>query len=174
LLGLSVIAIAEGKRLGQINTLLVRPEDRSVTAFGIGGGAFSQTCYLPIAQIRTIGVDAVMVESEAVLQNALPPEEVRALDAGLPGRSVITESGQKLGEITGFAIHVVSGKIEIYHVRTETGALARLAALVKRDTTDIPDALVVALGGDALVVREEALALGEPEATEAAAPDTAV
>ena len=40
-MGLPVLTIAEGKHLGAISRLLVRPETRSVEAVGIGGGAFS-------------------------------------------------------------------------------------------------------------------------------------
>src|SRR6266511_3419913 len=39
LVGLQVLTIAEGKRLGTISRLLVRREERSVAAVGIGGGA---------------------------------------------------------------------------------------------------------------------------------------
>ena len=65
LMGLPVLTVAEGKHLGPISRLLVRPETRSVEAVGIGGGAFSHPSYLRFSQLSSIGDDAVMVASEA-------------------------------------------------------------------------------------------------------------
>jgi sporulation protein YlmC with PRC-barrel domain len=41
LIGLPVLTIAEGKRLGAISRILIRREERALEAVGIGGGAFS-------------------------------------------------------------------------------------------------------------------------------------
>lgn len=166
LLGLPVLTVAEGQRLGQVGALLVRREDRSVAAVGIRGGTLGRLRYLPFSQVRSVGPDALMVEGESVLQEQVPAEESRELDAGLPGRPVVTESGQKLGEITGFAVNVESGRIELYHMRVETSLLGRLKSLVKRDEVDIPDTMAVRLGADALIVTEDAVSLGEPDASE--------
>src|SRR5437879_2139490 len=102
LMGLPVLTIAEGKHLGAISRLLVRPETRSVEAVGIGGGAFSHPSYLRFSQLSSIGDDAVMVASEAVLKEGIPPAEIKELDSGLLGRPVVTEHGPKLGEVTVF------------------------------------------------------------------------
>src|ERR1700676_5323786 len=90
LMGLPVLTVAEGKHLGAISRLLVRPETRSVEAVGIGGGTFSHPSYLRFGEIGAIGDDAVMVESEAVLKAGIPPGEIRELDSNLLGRPVVT------------------------------------------------------------------------------------
>lgn len=157
LMGLPVLTIAEGKRLGAISRLLIRREARSVEAVGIGGGAFSSPRYLRFSQISTLGVHDVMVASEAVLKEGLPPQEIGELDGSLPGRAVVTEGGEKLGEVVGFTVNTSSGGIESYQVRPETdGLLARLAALVKPDRVELPDSLVLSLGAGALIVRDDA------------------
>lgn len=157
LVGLPVLTIAEGKRLGSISRVLIRREERSVDAVGIGGGAFSSPRYLRFSQLSTIGVHDVMVASEDVLKEGLPSQEIGDLDGSLSGRAVVTEGGQKLGEVVGFTVNTSSGRIETYWVRTETaGLLARLAALVKPNLMEIPDALVLSLGAGALIVREGA------------------
>src|SRR5436309_12511757 len=102
LIGMPVYSAAEGKRLGEIAGLLVKQEDRSVVALGIQRGVLQQLIYLPLAQFKTIGADAVMVESESALGYGLPQGEIRALDSHLTGRPVLTESGERLGEIVGF------------------------------------------------------------------------
>ena len=74
LMGLPVLTVADGKHLGAISRLLVNREARSVVAVGIGGGAFSHPRYLRFSQLSTIGTDAVMVASEAVMREGLAPE----------------------------------------------------------------------------------------------------
>jgi uncharacterized protein YrrD len=176
LMGLPVLTLAEGKRLGSISRLLVRRETRSVEAVGIGGGTFSHPSYLRFSQLSSIGADAVMVASEAVLAEGIPPGEIGELDGSLLGRSVVTESGQKLGEMTGFTANSDTGRIEAFRVRPEAAALARLAALVHLATpefVELPDALVVSLGDSALIVRDEATSLWhhDPQGSAAPSPD---
>lgn len=176
LMGLPVLTIAEGKRLGSISRLLVNRETRSVEAVGIGGGAFSHPSYLRFNQLSTIGADAVMVASEAALQEGIPPGEIGDLDSSLLGRPVVTESGEKLGEIAGFTANTGTGRIERFRIRPEAAALARLAVLVhlaNPEAVDLPDALVVSLGESALIVRDAATALSphDPRSSSATSPD---
>jgi uncharacterized protein YrrD len=166
LMGLPVLTVAEGKHLGPISRLLVRRETRTVEAVGIGGGAFSHPSYLRFGQLSSIGDDAVMVPSEAVLKEGIPPEEIKELDSSLMGRPVVTEHGQKLGEVTGFTANSDTGRIEAFRVRPEASGLARLAArahLSHPEMVELPDALVVSLGDSALIVRDEAASLWQHE-----------
>jgi uncharacterized protein YrrD len=166
LMGLPVLTVAEGKHLGAISRLLVNRETRSVEAVGIGGGAFSHPRYLRFSQLGSIGGDAVMVASEAVLKEGLAPGETGELDSSLLGRPVVTEQGQKLGEVAGFTANTGTGRIESFRVRPEAGGLARLAArahLSHPEVVELPDALVVSLGDSALIVREAAASLWPPD-----------
>lgn len=173
LVGLPVLTVAEGQQLGTISALRVQREERRVVAVAIGGGTFARPQYLRFADLQTLGADAAMVASAAVLKRGVPAAELRELDDGLTGRPVVTQSGQRLGEIVDFSIDPEGGRIESYRARPEAGLLARLAALLKPETILLPDALVVALGAHALIVRDEALSLfapaaGAPEANEKA------
>lgn len=175
LMGLPVLTVAEGKHLGTISRLLVNRETRSVAAVGIGGGAFSHPSYLRFSQLSTIGGDAVMVPSEAVLKAGIPPEEIGELDSSLLGRPVVTEHGEKLGEVAGFTANTGTGRIESFRVRPEAGGLARLAArahLSHPVLVELPDALVVSLGVSALIVRDEAACLWQhaPQGQSPASP----
>jgi uncharacterized protein YrrD len=176
LMGLPVLTIAEGKKLGSISRLLVRRETRSLVAVGIGGGAFSHPSYLRYSQLSKIGADAVMVASEAVLKEGIPPEEIGELDSSVLGRPVVTEHGEKLGQVAGFTANTATGRIEAFRVRPEVAGLARLAALAHLshpENAELPDALVVSLGDSALIVRDEATSLWEhdPPGQSAPAPD---
>lgn len=166
LMGLPVLTIAEGKHLGAITRLLVNRETRAVEAVGIGGGAFSHPRYLRFSQLGTIGADAVMVASETVLKEGLAPGEIGELDGSLLGRPVVTEHGEKLGEVAGFTANTGTGRIEAFRVRPEAAGLARLAALAhlgRPELAELPDALVVSLGDSALIVRDAAASLWQHE-----------
>jgi uncharacterized protein YrrD len=163
LIGLPVFSVAEGQNLGTVSGLLVRREDRTVEAVGIGGGTFRQARYLRLAQLSTIGADAVMVPTAGALKESLSGSQIKALDGTLAGRPVVSESGQRLGEVVGFAITVATGKIEVFHVRPESAGLARLAAIVRADSVQIGDHLVVTLGANALILRDAAIPLLQTE-----------
>jgi sporulation protein YlmC with PRC-barrel domain len=153
LLGMPVYTVAEGKRLGEVTTLLVQREDSSVAAVRIGN-ALSQGVPVPFGQLRLVGIDAILVENEAVLNQALSPEVVRALDNVVPGRAVITASGERIGTVSGFWVQTDTGRIVAYRVRPEAGLLARLARLLRNDTLEVPIEQVQALGADALIVSD--------------------
>jgi uncharacterized protein YrrD len=163
LIGLPVFSVAEGQRLGTVSGLLVRREDRVVEAVGVGGGAFRQARYLRLAQLHTIGTDAVMVPSAGALKESLSGSHVKSLDATLTGRPVVSESGQRLGEVVGYTVNTATGKIEVFHVRPGSAGFARLAAIMRSDSVQIGDHLVVTLGANALILRDEAISLLLPE-----------
>jgi len=158
LLRLAVLSVSEGKRLGEIDGLLVQRDTRTLAALVVGSGVFSHRRYLRFSHARSFGADTVMVQQESHLDAELPREELRQLDTALSGRPVVTRSGHRLGEILDYAVDLSTGKIETYRVQPEASLLARMVPLGRHDALVIPDAMVIALGADALVVRDEAAA----------------
>lgn len=156
LLGLNVLSVSEGRRLGQVDGLMVGRESRAIAALVVGSGAFGHRRYLRFARIRSFGTDAVMAQQEADLDAELPREEMRALDPALSGRPVVTQSGHRLGQIADYTADLATGKIESYRVQPDESLLARLMPLGRHEALELPDAVVVSLGADALVVQEEA------------------
>jgi uncharacterized protein YrrD len=161
LLGLPVYAAQEGKRLGEIRSLLVRREDSTVAAVGIEGPDGLRR--LRYSRLRTVGPDAVMVDEEAVLEETLPEEELAGLDEGVVDRPVLSESGQKLGVVTGFRVDPTDGRILSYRVRPDAGLLAELSALITGDRLEVPVAQVLSAGPEAVIVHEEVAAAAEAE-----------
>jgi uncharacterized protein YrrD len=172
LLGLPVLSVHEGQKLGTISGVLIRREDRTVEAIGVGGGPFRQARYLRLSQLSTIGQDAVMVPSAAILRESLSGQHIRTLDASLPGRPVMSESGQRLGEVTSFTLSTATGRIESYRIRPDASGKSWLASLMKSGIVELADAHVLSLGQNALIVRDDAVSLLKPDAAESAAePD---
>src|SRR5712692_9523557 len=113
-IGLPVLSVAEGQHLGTISALRVRREERAVAAVAVVGGPFTRPRSMRFSDLQTLGADAAMVASAAILQQGLPSPELRELDEGLTGRPVVTESGHRLGEIVDFPLNSASGRIETY------------------------------------------------------------
>src|SRR5215212_8735767 len=161
--GLPVFSVHEGQRLGSVSGVLIRLEERAIEAVGIGGGPFRQPRYLLRTQLSTIGADAVMVPSASVLEQVLSATHVRALDGPLAGRPVMSESGQRLGEIVSYTFETATGRIQSYRVRPDATNKSWLASLIKSESVTLPDTLVRSLGASALIVRDEAIILVLPE-----------
>lgn len=151
LIGLPVITVQEGRRLGEITALLVRRENITVAAVRIGT-QLAPGQAVPYGNLRIVGVDAVLVDSAAKLEPALPTEAVRQLDDTVLGRTVLTASGEKIGTISGFWIHTSDGRITAFRVHPEAGLLSRLTSLLHNDTFEVSIEQVQALGAAALIV----------------------
>ncbi len=154
LLGMPVYTVEEGKRLGEVTALLVRPSDSTVAAIRFTSGG--STYHLAFERFRTVGHDALLIDNEAVLHHDLSSDQCRELDTGLSGRPVITMSGQRLGTLLGFQVETSTGRIEAYRVKPESGMLARLAASVMDRGLEIPISQVHSLGAHALIVHDDA------------------
>lgn len=165
LLGLPVYSIVEGRRLGEIDALLVRREDRSIGAVRIRRGTLGQQHQiLPFSILRTVGEDIALVESESALHGDAAAE-TEGLDMGLTGRPVLTQSGERVGQLAGFGVDTASGKIAVLRIRPDAGFMRHLTALVKDDTVELPGESVHSLGADAVIVLDEAAAgLRQPPA----------
>ena len=153
LIGMPVVTVQEGRRLGEVTALLVRREDTAVAAIRIGSQLAAGPA-VPFANLRLVGVDVVLVDSAAALEPALPTEVVRDLDNAVTGRAVLTASGERIGTISGFWVNTADGRITTYRVHPEAGLLSRLSNLLRQDTFEVPVEQVQALGAAALIVTD--------------------
>jgi sporulation protein YlmC with PRC-barrel domain len=172
LLGLPVYSIAEGKHLGEISGLRVRREDCSVPVLRVKQAHSGKQVFLTYDAIKTVGVDIALVESEMLLSAEVPPAEADALESDLPGRPVFTQSGESAGHLAGFGLDTATGKIAFFRVEANTGFLNRLAALGRDKTIEVPAAMVLSLGPDAVIVQDGVKELLHPPKmeTEESAP----
>src|SRR5579862_2105042 len=136
LIGMPVITVQDGRRLGEVTALLVRRENTMVEAVRIGS-QLAPGSAVPFGNLRLVGVDAILVDSAAALEPALPTEVVRQLDDTVMGRSVLTASGERIGTISGFWVNTANGRIAAYRVHPEAGLLSRMANLLRNDTFEV-------------------------------------
>ncbi len=159
LIGMPVITVQEGRRLGEATALLIRRDDATVAAIRIGS-QLAPGPAVPFGNLRLVGVDAILVDSAAALEPALPTEAVQALDDDVTGRAVITVSGERIGTISGFWVNTADGRITAYRVHPDAGLLSRLTNLLHHDTFEVSASQTQALGKAALIVLDAVVSPG--------------
>lgn len=120
-IGLQVLTIEQGKKVEDVDDLIYDPSSQKVVALLVsGGGIFSEAKVIPFNQIKSIGKDAVIVQSEDVLENASQMGKKVASIAGdgiyLSKTKVITKEGTNLGEIDDIFFDSQTGKVEEFEV----------------------------------------------------------
>ena len=162
IIGMPVITVQDGRRLGEVTALLVRRENTTVAAVRIGS-QLTPGSAVPFGNLRLVGIDVILVDDAASLEPALPTEAVRELDDAVIGRTALTASGEKIGTISGFWVNITDGQITSYRVHPEAGLLSRLANLLRHDTFEVSAEQVQALGTSALIVIDTAVNIESAE-----------
>lgn len=151
ILSMPVYSINEGKLLGNIDRLLVSNPHRQVPLLRIGKSLSTWHAFLPFAAIQRLGVDAVLIDTEGSLREQITEQESKDLDDNLVGRPVVTQSGERIGQLAGFSVQEETGLITSFRMDCDTGLFARLTAIGK-STIEIPVSMLQALGQDAVIV----------------------
>ena len=153
--GIAVVSLAEGAKLGQVDAPLFDPTTLQLRAFQVKGDG--QTFIVPLDLVRTIGTDAVMVESSQATQTASTGgafgnlvefstlKQLKVVDAA--GTFVGTLHDLELDPTTGRALRIVVHK----------GGMLGLGG----QTTTIEVAAIRSVGGDLITVAEAGTTPGE-------------
>ena len=105
--GLSVITMAEGKQIGKVDDLIVDPERKAVSwlRLNTGGMLGGQRLWVSTEAVHKVGENAVTINAEADARApANAPEALALVKAkrGVIGNKVITEDGERLGEVRDY------------------------------------------------------------------------
>lgn len=152
LLSMPVVAIDSGVRLGVVQGVELDPQLGQLRYLRIDSADRRPDAVIPWTALRSIGRDAVTVESPLALQETIPGEECDRMIAHFGNRPVVTESGTRIGQITSYEFDPVSGAIGNYHVAL-SGLVNRL---IGRDV-EFPHAAVRSVGADAMIVSDQVL-----------------
>jgi sporulation protein YlmC with PRC-barrel domain len=154
--GLPVITMAEGKQLGKVDDLVVDPERKAVSWLRLHKGGIGmlggERLWVPAAAVHGVGEDAVTINAEADARTpADAPEALALVNAkrGVIGNKVITENGERLGEVRD------------YEFNPETFVLTSLSVPpgmnVVGEILTIPGDKVLTIGEDMIVVAADAV-----------------
>lgn len=114
--GLAVVDVGSGRKLGTVEELVISPDDGAILAVAIGGGMFGGgKSYVDIADVRSIGADAVTVDGENVARpEGEVSEPIRDADRSartLVNNKVVTEGGAFLGTVHDYFIDEESRRV---------------------------------------------------------------
>lgn len=162
ILNLKVVDISGGGTVGTVTGILIDGESKRVLALQIGGGFLSQPGYLPIAGIKAIENDAVMIPSESSVVGRGTFKDVRMIEK-LIGRKVLTAEGKDIGTVHEYDIDTVTGEITSISVAIDTAVLGGLWRSAG-ERFSIPRSQIVALGDNVVVDRSVTDIIGDQKA----------
>ena len=150
LLGMPLVTVQEGLRLGTLKGLEFNPADGRIRYLHFDGADTRADGVLAWDSVRTVGADAITVASLDAVLEAVPAADREEITPDVRNRPVITESGTRLGTITGYDVDEASGRIERYRVATG-GFVGRLT----HREISFPQEAVRAFGRDAVIVADD-------------------
>jgi len=147
LLGMPVVSVSDGVRLGRVDGVQLDPADGRILYLQYKGDHKHQDGVIPWKGIRSIGADAVTVDGAASVLKTVPDIDVERLTPYVGDRPVMTASGTRLGTVSSYEIDELTGRVERYHIATG-GLLGRLT----HSEVVFPHSAIRAFGKDAIVV----------------------
>jgi uncharacterized protein YrrD len=150
-IGLPIFTINEGKNIDKIEDVIYDPSSQRILALIVNnGGLFSEGKVIAMEDIKSIGDDAVVIQTEQALKNTSELEtdarHIAQDDTYLTKSNVVTESGKNLGKITDLLFDPQTGKVE--ELEVSQGELRDMQTGKKR----IRPEHIVTVGKDALIV----------------------
>lgn len=115
LLGLPVISLEEGVRVGRIKGLILNPATKTLAAVVVEGGRLvREQKFIPFAKVHSMGVNAITISrGQSAQKTASLPEIMQLWKDRTPliGARVVTESGNILGRVTDYGVDPTTGSL---------------------------------------------------------------
>ena len=163
LIGRAVVSVTDGEKLGLISNLQLDLTERIVLGFLMGGdgGIFNREkpSFVPFAQVRTFGRDAVTIQDKSGITIAEGAPHNTAATLGDLKKRVVSASGEVIGDGEDVVFDDASGAITALQLAPQGGFLGIGAA-----THAVPMEEIVGFGRDVITVHDSALTRGRPEA----------
>lgn len=151
IIGLPVFAIREGKYINTVRDVIYHPTQNKVGALLINAnGWFAEPYLIAFREVRKVGEDAVLIETEDALMRPSDVEDEASIVSGedsyLSGVKIITEEGVVLGKVTDIFFNSSTGRVEEFEVTSPDERAAQFTERIR-----IKD--IVSVGRDAAIVR---------------------
>jgi uncharacterized protein YrrD len=151
LLDMPLVTVREGIGLGKLQGVAVDTAEGRIRYLCFDGAETRSDGVLPWEAVRTVGKDAITIDSLESVQETLPAADRDRVSLHLGDRPVVSEGGNRLGKVVGYDIDELTGQVETYHISTG-GFFGRLVNSERTFTR----AQVLTLGEDAIIVAGEA------------------
>ncbi|SMB94127.1 PRC-barrel domain-containing protein [Deinococcus hopiensis] len=150
LLGRPIVAIDNGERIDTVHDLIFDHQANQVLGLLVDeGGWFHSARVLPFEAVRSIGEDAVMVDSAASVTSTRDDGRLADLlnsKVSLLGMTLLTTDGQNLGKLADVFFDEYSGQVEGYE------ATGGIFSDLSSGRTFVPAPEHVQIGHDAAIV----------------------
>jgi len=153
IIGLPVISLAEGVRVGEVKDVVFDPDGRKIAALVITEASWRQDAeIIPMDKVRSFGRDAVTIHALDGLIGARTDRDLNRLfasDVKLDGLLVMTEGGNYLGILEEIIVGL-HGEMIAYEISTSFAEdvqqgksliPADEAVTVGRDVASFPDGI---------------------------------
>lgn len=116
LIGKPIVSIVDGEKVGVVKEVLIDPASLKATAILIGGPPGQGL--LPFESVKSVGDDAIMIETTQMIQWATGPLSSAAGRTihDLKKMKVMDSSGKEIGKVHEVEIDVPSGQIASVHI----------------------------------------------------------
>jgi uncharacterized protein YrrD len=163
-IGLNVISMDNGKELARVEDIIYDPRESKVKALLIdNGGWFSSAKVILLEDVRSIGQDAVVIDSEKMVKKASDVKErvanIAKQDNFLTQTNIVTEGGNKLGKVSDIYFDPKSGVVKELEVSQGLKNIQSGKKTVRVDQ-------IMTVGEDATIVKEAAEDQMEKQAQE--------
>lgn len=155
LTGLAIVGIADGTIIGRVSQTLFDPEAKRVVGFATTGDVPADGRMIDVAEVHSVGPDALMVDAAAAVRGAKTGAAAGGLVPldDLVKRKVVTEGGTFVGEVA--SLEFDERRFDLTEVEVSTGFF--------KTNTRVPATQLVSVGDDILVVADAVCADAEPE-----------
>lgn len=147
--GLPVITIEGGDKVGNVSAILFNTADYRIQAFLMGGGFLSSpTELIEMANVQSIGSNAVMIQNRAAIQHHLSNQEREQYPSleDITSLPIVTKNGSVVGKVAAVEIDPQTGNI------TELLAAKPGLTGVFESRIHVPVNQLISIGRDAVIV----------------------
>lgn len=161
-----VYDVNKGRIVGRVHKLILDPEGRRIVGLLLATRLGREPRCLPFRNIHSIGEHALTVRGAETI---MPLSELPGMEEALRSQRrvhnspILTESGTFVGDVDEYTVNPHSGRIETLLV---SGGLIRD---LFQGQVALPAHLVLTIGEDATIVREQAVTFLEHEREQRAA-----
>lgn len=162
MVGLPVIDVENGFRLGSVEDLIVNASRSEVEGVVLRTGTFKKGSVIYLKNVHSFGLAALMVKNASSAKPLPGCEELlkrHGKEGSLVGKKIITVEGEELGEVEDFSFNGVTGKILFLSV---SGGIIDRAL---HGTSILWPDIIKSIGPDAVIVKEEAFELKKKKPT---------
>lgn len=157
IIGLPVFSIVDGIKLGQVEDLVINPEEGKVDFILVRNGSwYTGGRILPYTAVMSVGEDALTTESGSLLSSINENADAYNLlkrNITVKGNRVLSNKGNFIGVISEYAIDEQSGKL----IRLQYKSM-----LDESNIEEIDGANVLTYGAEVIVVKVQDGSSQEP------------